>query len=264
MPENPILQCMLQRKSIRRYKPEMPGDEVIQTIVAAGQQAPFASQLGSLLLSRHQEKNKFKAPLLFTVCVDAHRWELIMAQRGWQNVSDDLLLLVLGMQDAALMAENMVIAAESLGLGSCFLGDAPFRSRQIIQQYHLPKRVFPMVQLCMGYPAENPEPRPRYPLEFSLFEDQYPEFSQEQIQHAMQQMDEGYLAQEYYRQNRAMISLTPEQTRDFHPGELQLDRTYQPEMGPAVVPRYPAGRVRTLRLSYRTIIRKRILSTPHA
>lgn len=215
MPDNPILQCMLNRKSIRRYTTEMPGDEVIHSIVRAGQQAPFASQLGSLLLSRHQEKNKFKAPLLFTICVDAHRWELIMAQRGWQNTGDDLLLLVLGMQDAALMAENMVIAAQSLGLGSCFLGDAPFRSRKIIQQYHLPRRVFPMVQLTMGYPAEDAPPRPRYPLEFTLFEDRYPDFSQEQIQRAMQQMDEGYLAQDYYRKNNAMIRLAPGREEKF-------------------------------------------------
>src|SRR5690606_13558808 len=64
--------------------------------------------------------------LLFTICVDAHKLELIMAQRGWKMVTNDLSLLVLGIQDAALVAENMVIAAESLGLGSCFLGAAPY------------------------------------------------------------------------------------------------------------------------------------------
>ncbi len=207
MEENQIIQTMLARKSIRRYKAEMPGDEIIQTVVRAGQQAPFASQLCSVLLSRNQEKNKFKAPLLFTLCVDAHKWELIMSERGWQMKGDDLLLLVLGMQDAALMAENMVIAAESLGMGSCFLGDAPFRSRDIIQTYQLPRRVFPMVQLTMGYPAEEPPPRPRYPIEFVLFEDQYPKFKHEEIQNAMRIMDQGYLEQDYYQRYKAKIHL---------------------------------------------------------
>ena len=207
MSHNQIIQTMLSRKSIRHYTPEMPTDEIIHSIVRAGQQAPFASQLGSLLLSRNQASNKFKAPLLFTLCVDAHKWELIMAQRNWQMAGDDLLLLLLGMQDAALMAENMVIAAESLGLGSCFLGDAPFRSKEIIQAYHLPNRVFPMVQLTMGYPAEDPPTRPRYPIDFVLFEDRYPEFSPNDIQRAMQIMDDGYLAQDYYRRNKAMIRL---------------------------------------------------------
>jgi nitroreductase len=212
---NPIIETMLNRKSIRRYIAEMPGDDVISTVVRAGQQAPFASQLGSLLLSRNLDKNPFNAPLLFTVCVDAHRWELIMERRNWHMVINDHKLLLIGMQDAALMAENMVIAAESLGMGSCFLGNAPYRSKQIIEQYNLPKRVFPMVQLAMGYPAENPPPRPRYPLEFTLFEDQYPEFSEELISESMAQMDEGYLAQDYYRSNKAKIPLQGDRQETF-------------------------------------------------
>ncbi len=56
MHQNDIIQTMLQRKSIRRYNEKMPSDEDIETVVRAGQQAPFASQLGSLLLSRRREK----------------------------------------------------------------------------------------------------------------------------------------------------------------------------------------------------------------
>jgi nitroreductase len=212
---NPILETMLNRKSIRHYTHEMPGDDVITAVVRAGQQAPFASQLGSLLLSRDQKNNPFKAPLLFTICVDAHRWELIMKRRNWQMMVNDGKLLLIGMQDAALMAENMVIAAESLGMGSCFLGHAPYRSEQIIAQYNLPKRVFPMIQLAMGYPDENPLPRPRYPLEFTLFEDRYPELSEELINESMGQMDEGYLAQDYYRSNKAKIPLQGDRRETF-------------------------------------------------
>jgi nitroreductase len=97
------------------------------------------------------------------------------------------------------MAENMVMAGESFGLGSCFLGGAPYRAEQIIEEYKLPPRVFPLVQLTMGYPAENPPPRPRYPLSFTLFEDEYPRLTDEQVRDAMRAMDEGYLAQDYYR-----------------------------------------------------------------
>jgi FMN reductase (NADPH) len=207
MINNPIIETMLNRKSIRKYKPDMPSDEVLKTVVRAGQQAPFASQLCSLLFSRDPDENPFHAPLFFLVCVDSHRWELIMAERGWKMVCDDMLLLLLGMQDAALMAENMVIAAESLGMGSCFLGGIPFHSKKIIAGYKLPSRVFPMVGLTMGYPAENPPVRPRYPLEFTLFEDEYPEFDQDLIRKSMDVMDEGYRAQDYYKNLKAMIPL---------------------------------------------------------
>ena len=212
--DNPITQIMLNRKSIRRYKDEMPSDEVITVIVRAGQQAPFAAQLGSVLLSR-KKKHPFDAPLLFTICVDTHRLELVMARRGWQMVTNDLSLLLFGIQDATLMAENMVIAAESYGLASCFLGSAPYRAEKIIEEYKLPRRVFPLVQLVMGYPAEDPPPRPRYPVEFVLFEDEYPQFDEEAVSKAMAAMDEGYLAQDYYRKLDAQIPLELERAETF-------------------------------------------------
>jgi nitroreductase len=215
MPHNAVIETMLNRKSIRQFTDESPSDEVLSTIVRAGQQAPFAYQLCSLLLSRKGKENPFGAPLLFTICVDSHRFELIMARRNWRMAQNDLSLLLFGIQDAALMAENMVIAAESLGLGSCFLGDAPYQAKAIAEQYRLPKRVFPLVQLAMGYPAENPPPRPRYPLTFTLFEDQYPELDDDRIQEAMTVMDEGYLAQDYYRRANYQIPLPQDREETF-------------------------------------------------
>jgi hypothetical protein len=138
-----------------------------------------------------------------------------MARRNWRFVTNDMDVLILGIQDAALMAENMVIAAESFGLGSCFLGAAPHMADKIAQEYRLPKRVFPVVQLVMGYPAEDSTPRPRYPIEFVLFEDAYPELSEDAIERAMKQMDEGYLGQDYYRKAQYMIPLEGDRGEAF-------------------------------------------------
>ncbi len=211
---NPVIECMMSRKSIRKYTDQQPADEVVETVVRAGQQAPFASQLCSLLLTR-KKKAPCGAPLWFTICVDMHRMELIMARRGWKTVANDLSMLVFGIQDAALMAENLVIAAESLGMGSCFLGNTPYRAKSIQRQYKLPKRVFPLVELVMGYPAEDLPPRPRYPLDVTLFEDRYPEMTDEMIDEAMRVMDEGYLAQDYYRRLKAKIRLEGEREETF-------------------------------------------------
>jgi hypothetical protein len=171
--------------------------------------------MGSLLLSRDRAHNPFRAPLFFIICVDSHRHETIMARRGWHMAQNDLSLLLLGIQDATLMAENMVMAAESLGLGSCFLGNIPYHAAKISEQYRLPQRVFPLVGLVMGYPAEQPPPRPRYPLDFTLFEGEYPAFSDEQVERAATEMDEGYLAQDYYRQRQAMIRLEGDREETF-------------------------------------------------
>jgi len=161
----------------------------------------------SLLLKRKAPKAPFKAPLLFTVCIDIHKLEMIMRKRGWETGSCDLALFQFGVQDAVLMAENLVIAAESLGMGSCFIGDPPYRAGKIRDEYRLPERVFPIVQLVVGFPDENPPTRPRYPMEYFLFEDQYPELTEAMIDRAIEVMDRGYLAQDYYRKADYMVPL---------------------------------------------------------
>jgi len=215
MKKNLVIQTLLDHKSIRKYTDETPSDEVIETIVRAGQQAPFASQYYSVLLSRNKKRHPYKAPLLFTICVDSHKFELIMAKRNWKLITNDLTLLMFGIQDAALMAENMVVAGRSLGLGSCFLGNALYRAEKIAEEYNLPKRVFPLVQLVMGYPAEDPPTRPRYPLDFTLFEDEYPKLDEDTTSKAMQKMDEGYRAQNYYRKLNAKIPLEGNREETF-------------------------------------------------
>jgi nitroreductase len=213
---NQIIETMLNHKSIRKYKSQALEDDIIKTIVRAAQQAPFASQLYSVILSR-KGKNPFGAPLLFTICMDMHRMELIMKKRNWDMITNDLSLLLFAAQDASLMAENMIIAGESLGLGSCLLGAAPYRAEKIKEDYKLPDKVFPLVQLVMGYPDEDSPTRPRYPMEFVLFEEEYPEITDEMLKEAMDEMDEGYINQNYYRKMNAKIHLEngKEETYDF-------------------------------------------------
>jgi nitroreductase len=206
---------MLARKSIRKYTDEVPSDEVIETIVRAGQQAAFAAQLGSVLLSRERKRHPFAAPLNFVICVDAHRLERVMERRGWKMVSNDLSLLLFGIQDACYMAENMVNAAEAMGLGSCFIGRTPYRATKVIERFKLPPRVFPLVELVMGYPAEDPPPRPRYPLIAHLHDGQYHAMSEDELTLAMREMDDGYLAQDYYRRAKYMVPLEGEREETF-------------------------------------------------
>jgi FMN reductase (NADPH) len=214
MIENPVTNSMLNRKSVRKYKADKPSDEVVETIARAGQQAPFASQLYSILLTR-KKKAPFDAPLWFIICVDTYKLERFMKIRGWDIVTNNVDMLLMGLQDAAYAAENMVIAAESLGLGSCYLGINSERVNSIVKQFKLPKRVFPLVELVMGYPDEEFPPRPRYPMSFTLFEDQYPELTDEQVVDAMKVMDDGYLAQGYYVKQKAKIRLQGNRKETF-------------------------------------------------
>jgi len=213
---NPTINLLLQHRSIRKYEDKEVPDNIIETITRAGQQAAFAYQAYSVLLSRKKEKHPFHAPLYFIICVDINKISKIMETRNWEIVMNDLSCLIWGLQDAAYMAQNMVIAAESLGLGTCYIGAVPYYADKIAEQFKLPQKVFPLVGLTVGYPAENPPARPRYPMDFTLFENEYPKFDDDAITHAMKEMDDGYLSQDYYRKNNAKIDLTGDREETYN------------------------------------------------
>jgi len=96
---NPIIETLMNRRSVRKYTDRKLSKEELETIVRAGQQAPFASQLYSVLYST-EGPIAFKASIWFVICVDAHKLERFMKLRGWDIVTNDLSLLLLGMQDA--------------------------------------------------------------------------------------------------------------------------------------------------------------------
>ena len=75
----------------------------------------------------------------------------------------DLNLPFGGIQDMAFVGENMVIAAESLRFGTRFFGSTPWASRQLAELFDWPERVYPMVGMVMGCPAERPPVQPRLP-----------------------------------------------------------------------------------------------------
>ena len=212
---NPTIETLMSHRSIRKYTNEIPSNEIIETIVKAGQQAAFAGQLGSLIISREKRNHPFIAPLYFIVCVDINRMQKVMKKRNWEMVSSDAAMLLFGVQDACYMAQNLVIAAESLGLGTCYLGFVPFMAEKLKKKYKLPKKVLPLVGITIGFPAEDPPVRPRYPIDFTCFEGKYPEFTDKQIEIAMKQMDEGYLAQDYYKSGKLMIKLENNREENF-------------------------------------------------
>ncbi len=214
---NATIETLMNRKSVRKYTDRKLDDDELETIVRAGQQAAFASQLYSVLYST-EKPIAFDAAIWFLICVDVHKLERFMKLRGWDIVTNDLTLLLLGMQDASYMAQNMVVAAESLGIGSCFLGavsSSAQRIRALSEKLTLPERVLPMVELVMGYPDEEFAPRPRYPLAFTLFENRYPEFTDKEVEEAMRVMDDGYLQQGYYRKQNVKIQVEGGRRDDY-------------------------------------------------
>ncbi len=217
-----VFKIINKRRSIRSFlRREISGDVLLQ-VLEAGMRAPFAAQLCSVIYTRDKEKMKElrigaypSTPVLLIFFIDLCRLEKIMSLRGHEYGYDDTMSLWLGIQDVSLVVENVTLAAEALGLGSVLLGIAPVRADTISEVFRVPKRVFPVVGMCLGYPdpSDETEIRPRFPLEFTAFEDVYLDHSEEDIKMCMKEMDEGFLAQGYYIKRRIKVPLENEEDK---------------------------------------------------
>lgn len=211
-----VLKVIHNRRSIREFLDKPVTNEVLFKILESGFRAPFAAQLCSVIYTRSREKMKEAgisvyptAPVHMIFFIDFRRLEKIMTHRGHEYGYDDMMAIWLGMQDVVLSIQNLTIAAESLGLGSVLYGLTPLKADSIASVFKIPKRVFPVVGMSVGYPnpAENTEIRPRFPLEMSAFEDEYRDHTDEDIKICMKGMDEGFIAQGYYIKDRTKVEL---------------------------------------------------------
>ena len=211
-----IFEIINNRRSIRKFTEEPISDDVLEKILQAGIRAPFAAQLYSIVYTRDLEKMKklkigaySSSQLLMIFFVDFRKIEKIIKQRNYDYDYDDGMLLWLGIQDASLVVENVILAAEAYGLGSVLLGAAPLQADLITETFNIPSRVFPVVGLCLGYTDTSFETdiRPRYPLKYTAFEDSYADLSEKEIQECMKAMDEGYFTQGYYIKLQAKVPL---------------------------------------------------------
>ncbi len=214
---NSIFEIINNRRSIRKFLDKDIPEEIIEKILKAGFRAPFAYQATSIVYTSDKEKmNALKklgiypsTKVFMIFLVDFNRIEKIVQERGYTYDFDDGMLLWLGIQDTSLVAENLILAAEACGLGSVLLGNAPLYTELIGQIFKLPKKVIPVVGLCLGYPDPKylMDIRPRFPLKYSAFKDEYSDYSKTDMHECMKAMDEGYITQGYYIKLNAKIPL---------------------------------------------------------
>jgi len=196
---NQVIDILLKRKSIRAYEQKEIGPDIKAQILQATLRAPTA---GNMLLysivdvTDQALKDKLaktcddqpfiaKAPLLWLFLADYQRWQDYFIACGVEQVcaaknepmrkpsEGDLFLACC---DALIAAQNAVIAAEALGLGSCYIGDIMEQYETHKELFKLPKYVFPICLLCFGYPTEQQKNRPqpdRFDAKFIVFENQY-------------------------------------------------------------------------------------------
>lgn len=106
--------------------------------------------------------------------VDSRRAAQVQIEKGRDaSGAGSMDVFFQGFTDACLMAQNVVNAAESVGLGTCFLGSVLNDSKAVIELFELPKLTFPVVAIMFGYPDQQPQRKPRMSMDLRMFEDKY-------------------------------------------------------------------------------------------
>lgn len=170
---NPILQSLYDRKSVRVYEDRPIPPEAKQAILEAAAQAPTAGcqQLYTILditdpalkqaLAESCDHQPFiaAAPLVLVFCADCKKWYDAYLEVGCTPRRPGAGDLMLAVTDTAIAAQNAVVAAESFGIGSCYIGDIMENCAAVRGMLHLPEYVFPAVMLVFGWPTQQQKDR---------------------------------------------------------------------------------------------------------
>ncbi len=108
------------------------------------------------------QKHVAQAAEFWVFCADFNR-HLQICPDAQLGLAEQLLL---GVVDTAMMAQNALIAAESLGLGGVYIGGLRNNIEAVTKLLKLPQHVLPLFGLCLGWPADNPDLKPRLPASF--------------------------------------------------------------------------------------------------
>jgi len=194
---NEIIQSLLNRKSVRQYEARPIAPKQKNLILESALQAPTAGNqnLYTILditdatlkkeLSVYCDNQPFiaAAPLALLFLADCRRWYdsyLLAGAEVRPPEEGDFLLAVV---DAVIAAQNTVVAAESLGIGSCYIGDIFEREEDVRRALELDEYVFPAAFVVYGYPTQGQKNRqkPKRPeLSLLVQENRYRRLSEKE------------------------------------------------------------------------------------
>ncbi len=174
---NRVIQQLKARKSVRVFTEQAIAPEAVTAVLEAAVNAPTAGnqQLYTIIhvtdpqlkaqLAESCDHQPFiaKAPLVLVFCADCRKWYNAFSAYGCAPRAPGVGDLLLAVSDTNIAAQNAVVAAESLGIGSCYIGDIMENAEQQRQLLSLPPYVFPAAMLVFGYPTEQQKERPKPP-----------------------------------------------------------------------------------------------------
>ncbi len=253
---NHTLELLNNRKSVRKFADKKISNNNVNTIIQSAMRAPTAGNqmLYSIIEIDDQNlKNSLvescdgqpfiaTAPLVLLFLADYQRtYDFFISSgvreyginEGIKHRTPGIGDLMLASCDALIAAQNSVIAAESLGLGSCYIGDIMENYETHRDMFNLPDYTFPITMICFGYPVgpyKERKPTPRYPQEYIHFKNKYRRLNKQDFEDMIKPIKNTYFKSENYLNNSKNIGqhfYTKKFTAEF---TLEMNRSVQKAM----------------------------------
>jgi nitroreductase len=206
---------LTNRRTIRKYTSEPVNDKLLNDLLLMGCRASTTGnmQVYSIVVTRDNRKKAAlaphhfnqkmvtEAPVVLTFCADFNRFNKWCVLRKAEPGYDNFLSFMTAAIDALLVAQTVCIAAESKGLGICYLGTTTYNAHKIIEVLNLPKGVVPVTTVTVGWPAEKPDQVERLPLEAVIHKESYKDYSDEDIERFYKEKEGRSDSQQFVNEN---------------------------------------------------------------
>ncbi|EGU20672.1 NADPH-flavin oxidoreductase [Vibrio mimicus SX-4] len=188
---NPVIDTMLNHRSIRAFSPEPISATQLETIIASGIAASSSSLLQVISVIRVTDGSMREqlaklagnqayvasAAEFLVFCIDYQRHYALNP-----NVKPEFMeLTLIGAVDAGIMAQNCLLAAESMGLGGVYIGGLRNSPNEVDALLNLPPYTAVLFGMCLGHPAQDPELKPRLAPKVILHENHYQPLNRDDV-----------------------------------------------------------------------------------
>ncbi len=178
------IDAIMTRRSVRKFEKRQIPDEIIARIIRAGIYAPSALALQPWAFVVVQDQtflNKvsdYCKPLMISLMKDAHdgmsdKFRSLLESLDYSiYYHAPAVIMVVGKTnsrfreiDTSLCAQNMMLAAHALGIGSCWIGstEVAYENKELMAGFGIPEGYSPIGTIVFGYPAERPESHDKHP-----------------------------------------------------------------------------------------------------
>jgi nitroreductase len=187
---NQTIDLLKSHRTVRRYTDQPLPDGLLEELIACGQCASTSSNLQAYSIIHVADPEKkteianlcadqtqiHQSAAFLAFCADLHRDRLAFDLHNGERFDDAFIeALMIAAVDAALVMQNVAVAAEAHGLGICMIGAIRNQPTRVGELLELPKHVFAVSGFCIGYPdPDHPTSvKPRLPQQAILHRDRY-------------------------------------------------------------------------------------------